>query len=176
MKKNREQLVRRRFSEQVAELLPQFQPACFSDDWPELLCYRWRIGEGLTCYVTLKVDDKDDRFHVLLAWLLTDRQPIYATPGVPGGEPNRDGLSVAISLLWSHGASQWKVKYTPPQEELSAWLAKNPQFNDPTVHGEARKVFPRVDDAVRRIVDYGYPYLRTIADRYGIAWPGTPST
>jgi hypothetical protein len=142
----------------------------------EFLCYRWRIGQGLSCYVTLKVSGKDDRFHVLLSWLLTDRQPIYATPGAPDSEPNRDGLSIDLSLLWSRSATGWKVKYTPPPEELSAWLAKNPELNDPTRDGEAKKVFPRVDDAVRRIVDYGYPYLRTIADRYGIPWPSSPNT
>ncbi len=101
MKKIREDMVRRRFGQKVAELLVQFEAACFGENWPDLLCYRWKIDPGLTCYVTLRVDDHDDRFHVLLAWLLTDRSPVFATPGAPDSEPNRDGLSIDLSLLWS---------------------------------------------------------------------------
>lgn len=171
MKKIRENLVRRRFAQQMAGLLPQFESARFGEHWQDLLCYRCKIGQGLTCYVTLKIDDKDDRFHILLSWLLTERDPIFATPGGPASEPNRDGLSINLSLLWSWNAVQWKVKYTPSQEELSAWLLTNPEFDDTARDEEARKVFPRVDDAVQRILDYGFPYLKTVADRYGVPWP-----
>ncbi len=173
MKKIRENMVRRRFAQRMAGLLPQFETASFGEHWHDLLCYRWKIGQGLICYVTLKIDDKDDRFHILLSWLVTDRDPIFATPGGPGSEPNRDGLSIDLSLLWSWNAVQWKVKYTPSQEELSAWLLKNPEFNDTASDEEARKVFPRVDDGVQRIADFGFPYLKTIADRYGVPWPST---
>ena len=174
MKKIREKLVRQRFAQQVAKLLPQFEGARFGEHWSDLLCYRWKIGQGLTCYVTLRVDDKDDRFHILLGWLLTDRDPIFAAHGAPDNEPNRDGLSFNLSLLWSWNAVPWKVKYTPSQEELSAWLMRNPEFNDASRDEEARKVFPRVDDAAQRIVDFGFPYLKTIADRYGILWQPVP--
>ncbi len=155
----------------MADLLPQFEAACFGEHWSELPCYRWKIGPGLTTYVTLKVDDNDDRFHVLLTWLLTDRPPIFATPGAPDSEPNRDGLSIDLSLLWSWNAVQWKVKYLPSADELSTWLLRNPEFSDTTRDEEARKVFPRVDDAVRCVLDYGLSYLRTISERYGIPWP-----
>ena len=175
MKTIRENMVRRRFGEKVAALLPQFEAACFGEHWLDLLCYRWKIGHGLTCYVTLRIDDKDDRFHVLLSWLLTDRHPIFATPGAPDSEPNRDGLSIDLSLLWSRNAVRWKVKYLPSRDELSAWLLRNPEFSDPTRDEDVRKVFPRVDDAVQRVLDYGYPYLRTIADRYGVPWPTPPT-
>jgi hypothetical protein len=171
MKKIREVMVRPRFGQKVAELLPQFEAPFFGEHWPDLLCYRWRTGPGFTCYITLKVDDNDDRFHVLLAWLLTDRPPIFATPGAPDGKPNRDGLSINLSLLWSWNAVSWKVKNSPSPDELSAWLLRNPEFNDPRRDEEARKVVPRVDEAVQRALDYGFPYLRTIADRYGIPWP-----
>jgi hypothetical protein len=164
-------MVTGRFREKVAELLPQFEAACFGEDWPDLLCYRWSIGPGLTSYVTLRVDDNDDRFHVLLAWLITDRPPIFATPGAPDSQPNRDGLSIDLSLLWSRNAVQWKVKYSPSPVELSAWLLRHPEFSDPARDEEARKVLPRVDDAVERVRDYGFPYLRRIAERDGIPWP-----
>jgi hypothetical protein len=67
------------------------------------------------------------------------------------------------------------VKYSPSQDELSAWLLRNPEFNDTTRDDEARKVFPRVDDAVKRVLDYGFPYLRTISNKYGIPWPTPPA-
>jgi hypothetical protein len=171
MKKHREDMVKRRFREKVAELLPHFEAACFGENWSDLLCYRWRIGPGLTSYVTLRVDENDDRFHVLLAWLLTDRPPIFATPGTPDSQPNRDGLSIDLSLLWSRNAVQWKVKYSPSPDELSAWLLRHPEFNDRARDEEERKVLPRVDDAVQRALDFGFPYLRAIADRYAIPWP-----
>jgi hypothetical protein len=171
MKKPREGMVRQRFSKKVGELLPQFERASFGEHWPDLLCYRWKIDQGFTCYVTLRIHERDDRFDLLLAWLLTDREPIYATPGAPDSEPNRDGLSIDLNLLWSHHAIAWKVKYMPPAEELSAWLARNPAFGDVTQNQEAQRIFPRVDDAVGRVIEYGYPYLRSIAHRYGVTWP-----
>ena len=45
-------MVTRRFEQKVAELLPQFERARFGEHWQDSLCYRWKIGQGLTCYIT----------------------------------------------------------------------------------------------------------------------------
>jgi hypothetical protein len=83
MRQDPEKLVRHRFGQQMAVLLPQFEPASFGDDYPEMPCYRWRAAADLSFYATLKVNEREDRFSVLLTWMLTERPRVYATLGAP---------------------------------------------------------------------------------------------
>jgi hypothetical protein len=170
MRVDREALVRQRFAQRMSESLPQFGAASFGEHWPELLCYRWAIAADLAFFVTLKAAPSEDRFSVLLTWMLTGRPPIHATPGAPNSPPNQDGLTIDMSLLWSHSAVAWKVKYAPPAEELSAWEETH-GVADEVRDEEIRKVYPRVDDAVDRVRALGLAYFKTIADRHGKAWP-----
>lgn len=170
MRQDREALVRQRFAQRMGESLPQFEAATFGEHWPELPCYRWALAADLVFFVTLKTAESEDRFSVLLTWMLTGRPPIHATPGAPDSPPNRDGLTIDISLLWSRSAVAWKVRYSPSAEEASAW-EETYRGTDALRDEEMRKVYPRVDDAVDRVRDLGMPYFRTIADRYGRTWP-----
>ena len=173
MRPDREKLVRQRFGEQMAARLPGFEPALFGEHWPDLACYRWRIAPDLTFYLTLKFAPREDRFSVLLTWMLTERPPVYGCQSAPSSAPNKDGLSFDISLLWSNSAVSWKVKYSPSTEEMAAWSRRNGGIEQPR-DDEMCKVYPRVDDAFDRINEFGLPYCKTIAEKYGKSWPGLP--
>ncbi|MDR3633662.1 MAG: hypothetical protein P4L84_07480 [Isosphaeraceae bacterium] len=168
MNKVREEHVRARFVWRMARDLPEFRPAKFGNSSRNLVCFRAK--SVLWTYVTLDIAKNSDQFAVILTWMLTDRPPVYATPGTPRGEPNRDGLSVDLSLLWSPGARPWKVKYLPPRDALEAWSRSHPEVD--MSDEDLVKSYFYTDDAVDKLLELGIPYLNEAERKYGGARNG----
>jgi hypothetical protein len=173
MRATYDELVRARFAEQMSKLLPQFEPAVFSKSHSDILYFRLRLAADLTFYIGLTIDEKDDRFSVRLTWMTNDLLPIEATPGGLASKPNKNGLTISLGLLWAGNDTPWKVKYSPSDDELAAWLKANTSDGHSEFGDElTRKVYPRVDDAIKKIMEYGLPYFKSVAlDRgYQGAW------
>jgi len=169
VKKIREEHVRARFAWRMARDLPEFRRAKFGNSRRDLVCFgaksvRWR-------YVTLEIGKEGyDHFTLLLTWMLTDRPPLYATPGSPESEPNQDGLTVDMTLLWARGVRPWKVKYLPPRDQLEAWSSKHPEVD--LSDEDLVKSYFYTDDACDKLLEFGIPSLNGAEKRYGPARNG----
>ncbi|WP_143206267.1 hypothetical protein [Singulisphaera sp. GP187] len=98
--------------------------------------------------------------------MTTDRPPIFATPGAPNDEPNKDGLTVDLSLLWTRNATPWKVRYTPETEKVSDWVARHPDVSEIVDNSDALKAYYYVDEAVDMFLNFGLPYFELIKAKY----------
>jgi hypothetical protein len=157
--------VRDRFEQRVVQSLPQSRPASFGGGFDDYMCYGWPDGL-LRFYLTLRVHPRDDTFSMLIAWMKTDKPPIFATPGAPDHEPNQDGLSVDLSLFWSHHAKPWKVKYSPDSESATAWMARHPDVTSIVSDSDKLKAYYYVDEAVDKFIQFGLPYFSRIKQEY----------
>jgi putative addiction module component (TIGR02574 family) len=164
MQARREQLVRQRFAQRM-ESLPGFSPACFGEGYETFPCY---VRRGvLNCYVTLQITPNDESFSLLLTWMTTNKPPISATPGAPNGEPNSDGLTVDLTLLWNLNATPWKVKYSPSADKVAAWSERHPDEPDVLKDQEKLKIYYYLDESIDKLFEFGLPYFQLAESRYG---------
>ena|GEM_PF-6929854 len=147
----------------MASDLPEFQTSHFGNVSKNLICYKCKWS--LTNYITLKGDPKIDQFTILVTWMMTDRAPVYATPGVPSDSPNDDGLTIDLSLLLAPSVRYWKVKYLPPRDELEKWMRCYPELD--LVDEDLVKAYFYIDQAFDILLQHGIPYLESINEKYG---------
>ncbi len=146
----------------MARDLPEFQLSYYGNVSKNLVCYRAK--SFLTKYITLQIDKVDSQFQILVAWMLTDRPPVYAAPGLPNSNPNQDGLSVSLSLFWEHNARPFKAKYLRPQEEFEKWAAAHPEVD--LTNDDLTKAYYHVDIAMGKLIEHGIPYLDEQEKKY----------
>jgi hypothetical protein len=166
MKQPRERYVRERFAARMGNDLPQFRPSQFGGGFDDYACYRWDDG-SLNFYATLRIDPVDDKFSIVITWMLNSTVPFFANTGVPDGIPNEGGLSVDLSLFLGHHAASWKVKYSPDPDKVIAWLARHEDAKNAASDPEKLKAFYNVDQAVDAIIDHALPYFSGVAAKYG---------
>ena len=142
-------------------LLPDYAATEFGGGH-KIPCYR-RAGTPIRC-ISLRIGPRRDDFSILLTWLIADVAPIEATPGSPDGEPNRAGLTINMSLLWSRSVECWKERKVPSADKLEVWREAHPDRNGLT-DPEVIRAYFAVDDAFDRLVTLGVPYFAAIEEK-----------
>jgi hypothetical protein len=161
MKQPRGKYVLDRFQQRMAQSLSQSRSTLFGEGFEDYTCYGWQDGP-LKFYLTLRIHPRDDTFDMLITWMRTDKPPFFASTGAPDHKPNANGLSVDLSLFWSHHATPWKVKYSPDPENASNWMTRHPEVRSIASDPDKLKAYYYVDDAVDKFIQYGVPYLSRV--------------
>lgn len=175
--------VRRRFQQQLNNYLPMFLPDPTAIVPQGFKVFRWATRPGLSCYVSLHISEKEDRFTIECAWSLTDTFPIlgqqcpraWPERGISPDEPVDGQFSFRMGQLWQPGDCWW---WLVPEQE---WIARLERFTaaviaqdysavvrameDPPLEQAMANVQPMVDDAVSRIVNEAMPYFETIINQ-----------
>jgi len=169
------------FREAMARHLPWFQEV-IGDSAPvgaPDLAFRWVPDDPLHLWVVLVVDrGGEDRFTVLLGWSRVGGHPRVTPerlpePGSPGGgaEFKAEDALFRLSSLWTIADRWWQVRKGLPV------TAVHPDLLKATASPEAARVAlePAVEDLVRKLAEFGMPYLQALRAFKADGMPGRPS-
>ena len=172
--KIREELVAR-FRPELERRLPDFHSHNENLDDPT---WAWQLGPTLTFFVQLQPFDNKDQFVLEIAWSEDGQFPWWPMPSTRL-TVEAPQWHVRLARLWATGpmADVWAVVPDRTDAERKAkievlkrgdteeWLRKVPE--------EAVMPFvaPLVEDAVQKLIEFGLPLFRKVAEHRGIPWP-----
>lgn len=170
--------VKSRIEERLRIILPCFERQKFTDV-PSVVSYVFHPRDELYLHIVPRVNSSALSFTVDICLMKTDRSPIWARVGTSKDCANNDGLSFAISHLWSHHDSSWvlaveeedfwndgQIRMRP--EQLDAWIANHRELYPDALDVNQRLVWPLIDDLIEKIVQYAIPYFREAATERGV--------
>lgn len=171
-RKLRKEVVKR-FASQLEAALPQFVLSTKSDT----VIWNWKCAKHLTFFVMLQPYEQWDRFVVEIGWSDDESFPEI----LPSHPPNVDALKYRerLAQLWATGpmAYEWDVVPLLTDEELRAKKKALGQENrliwswNPPEDEVLPRVSPLVDDAIHKLIAFGLPVFRKVAERRGLNWP-----
>jgi hypothetical protein len=144
-------MVRKTFTERLAQKLPQFRPVPVPADAvvvPGARIYEWHYEDAFWCYILLHIGTDRDGFTIDIAWTRTRGYPReflnllprdYPALGLFKERPRKGDFEFRLSLLWEPKYDEW-WQVTPDNIEAM------------------------VDDAIEKIVSYAIPYLKETAE------------
>jgi hypothetical protein len=168
-----------RFRQELKRRLPQFRLAMkSSSNEPTWI---WKIGSNLAFFVQMQVFDDRDRFVLEIAWSGDDRFPWDASAlRRPDVEAPR--CSIRLARLWAKGKLEdmWDVVTDETKAEMQARekaykRGDIKEWRRPVRQAPEEEVLPFVaplaEDVVQKLIDYGLPVFRKVAEHQGIPWP-----
>jgi hypothetical protein len=146
--------------------------------------WAWPLPGG-TAWVIVQIVPTKRSFSVDLFWQRNREERLASGLGVRPWEPDRGIPPFRFNLggLWQTDAVTWVApdpygddRMTDILKELSLgrgfvfsrsdvekWILEHPQLYPSPLGGEERLVFPVVDHAVVRILEYAVPYFRRVS-------------
>jgi len=165
MRKEYGAVLRKLFSAQMKQFLPQFEENKVESIYcaPGERAYRWIAHDPIHCWIVLSPDLKGyDQFHVLIGWSKRARYPELSmipcaeSPTPDHAEFAKDEFLIRLPSLWTQIDTPWVVRaFQAPAsiEEFQTSLA--PISPEQALHD----VSLQVDDAVEQLRRQGLPYL-----------------
>lgn len=175
-RKIRKELIAR-FPQELERRLPQFQRHTEKCDDP---IWAWQLAPNLTFFVMLQPRDNKDQFFVEIDWSDDGKFPIDA-PSSRRPKVEVPQWRLRLAELWATGpvSDAWEIVPDETDAESEAKEAAL-ERGDITMLEYLRKVpeeevlprvAPLVEDAVQKLIDYGLPLFREVAEHRGIPWP-----
>jgi hypothetical protein len=180
MKSQLAKAVRERFEARLRERLPRFEPVTTSEVPAGCRVYGWDTPAGLSYYLILFFNPKDDQFTVEAAWSRHGQFPSRVVPGQPLDVPERnirrdppeDGaFRFRIARLWfPKGDPWWDIAANRPPIETPlrpSFLHRSPreEVSIAEATGRARAL---ADDAIERVEQQVLPYFHQVARELGL--------
>ncbi|MBF0246396.1 MAG: hypothetical protein HQL31_14220 [Planctomycetes bacterium] len=165
MRKEYGKVLRQYFTKKMKERLPEFKAEKIKSVfiWPGQRAFCQVISDSLKYWIVLSPSPKDyDEFTVLIGWSTLGRYPeLTVIPSFLLPSPDRAEFSQAEYLarlpqLWTEKDVWWIVKAFEPAltvEQMTANMAPI------SVAVAEERVIPCVEDAIKKILDFGIPYL-----------------
>jgi hypothetical protein len=170
MRKEYGKALRQYFSKKMRETLPDFKEEKVKSVylWPGQRAFGRTVAGSLTCWIVLSPSLKDyEEFTVLIGWSTLGRYPeLSVIPSIQRPSPDRAEFRqpeylTRLPQLWTHQDEWWVIEAFKPVftvEEMTARMAPIPA-------GVAEeKVIPRVEDAIRKVMEFGIPYLSAFVE------------
>lgn len=160
------------FKQEFEPRFPQFKR---SESATQSLIWEWKYGPNLTFFILLQPFSRYDQFTVEVAW---SEDSEFPWPSL--GKAKIEGAQgrVRLSRLWSAAveAPIWDVapeEIAAVQADLERLGRGEPQLYppDPPVELILPRVRPLVRDAVEKLIQYGVPLFRRVAEHRGLNWP-----
>jgi hypothetical protein len=164
--------VRARFNDELSSRFPRFELARRDGG---LWTWSWKIGKGLTFFVSLQAIEKSDKFVVELAWSEDGEFPWSAIRKFSVTKPSG---RIRLGRLWEKSGPEPVWDLAP--ETSAEWdehiqaLARGERPTYPSdlpIDQVRPRINPMVHDAIGKLEQYGFPIYRSIAERYGLEWP-----
>ena len=167
MRKEYGAALRKVFIERLAQVCPDFIPArqhIAPARFPGERAYCCRVSDTVYHWVVLIPDQKREAFFVELGWSRSARfpqltmRPSAARPGEAGSE---NEYLCRLGVLAGRNDFGFVVEELPldaTQDAMMAYILAQTQPLSPEL-AQAR-VAPRVEDALRELVQHGLPFLR----------------
>ena len=163
------------FRREFERRFPQFKRHTKKSDDP---IWAWALAFNLTFFVMLQPFDDKDEFVVEIDWSEDGKFPIDA-PTSRRVKVEAPCWRVRLSGLWAAGpvSDAWEVV---PAETETEWGARQAALKrgdikrylrEPTEAEVLPRVAPLVEDAVQKLIDFGLPLFRRVAEQRGLAWP-----
>jgi hypothetical protein len=157
--------LRRAFSARMKQIAPDFREtkvksACF---WPGDRAFGWQVNESVWCWIVLNPSQKGyDEFTVLIGWSARGRYPELSmipcldAPTAARREFEKEEYLTRLPFLWSNEDKWWVIREFAASQSVDDLLAGMAPISDEEAE---RHVMPVVEDAIRKIVEIGLPYL-----------------
>jgi hypothetical protein len=178
----REELMAR-FAPELEGRLPQFRCCGKEHGAGDLPIWAWGIAPSLTFFVMLQPLDNKDQFTVEIAWSDDGKFP-WRELGLRFFKIESPRSRRRLARLWSKAQIDpvWEVVRSRTLEESRARsqaqsrgdreeVRRLDQLIDVSVEEAIQRVSPLVADAVQKLIDYGLPLFRQVAEQRGIGWP-----
>lgn len=174
MRKEYGAALREVFADRLARACPDFIPArkhSALTGFPGERAFCWRVSQALFQWVVLVPDQKREAFFVELGWSRKGRFP-QLTMRPSGIRPEKAGPQE--EYLCRLGELSRGSDFGWPIEELATDASQDEVLSyivaqtKPIAAEVARdRVVPRVEEAIRELVEYGLPFLRKHAPGLG---------
>jgi hypothetical protein len=116
--------------------------------------YEWKQSDKFRCYFHCQLHRYEDSFTVRIGWTLSGTFPgLGPPPTSPYAEPANGGLVLPLGMLWTGADHWWELR---PKGRAQGEAAAS-------THVEWV-----VEDVLAKLNDYAVPYLRSVAEKYGI--------
>ncbi len=170
MKKEYAKALRQLFARSMKAELPQFRESKQKSlyRFPGERAYLWAVSDTLHCWVVLSPSPKDyDEFTLLIGWSLHGRYPELScipsmqSPTADHAEYAKDEYLIRLPMLWTDKDDWWVVRPFKPARSSKDLLA---QMAPITPDEALRQTQPQVDDAMKRLISLGIPYLQAFVD------------
>jgi hypothetical protein len=172
MRKEYSQALRKIFSRRMKEELPQFSETKVSSMyfWPGDRAYGWSVTDKLRCWIVLSPSKKDyDEFNILVGWSKLGRYPELSMvrcaehPSPERREFKHDEYLTRLPYLWTDHDVWWVVKEFRPAQSVADLKVSLEPVSAAEAH---HHVQPRVEDAIRKLNEYGIPYLKELCHAF----------
>ena len=165
-----------RFRLEFERRLPDFHSHKEKLDDPT---WAWQEAPKLTFFVQLQLCDNKDQFVLEIAWSEDGLFPWWPMPSTRL-QIDAPQWHVQLARLWATAAMADAWEIVPAETasaERKARLAaldrgEVQEFMRETPEEEyLPRVAPLVEDAVQKLIDFGLPLFRRVAEQRGIPWP-----
>jgi len=169
-----------RFPTELERRLPQFHRCGRERGAGDSPMWAWELAPKLTYFIKLQPFEDKDQFVIEVAWSDEGTFPWRdLAPHPPNPElPKSRGR---LARLWATGKTEdvWAVVPDEPDEVFWQRLAARRRGEKvsllgpkpPPVEEALPRVAPLAEDAVQKLIDYGLPLFRRVAEQRGINWP-----
>jgi hypothetical protein len=175
MKSQIAKVVRESLETRLRERLPQFEHVATDEVPAGCRVYGSDALAGLSCYLLLLFNPKDDQFTIEAAWSRHGQFPSRLVPGQPldvperniRRDPHEDGaFRFRISRLWfPKGDPWWDVVANRPPIETAlrpSFLRRSPR-EEISIAEATIRASTLVDDAIEHIEQQVIPYFHQVA-------------
>lgn len=187
MRRELSKAVRDEFAGQLGRVFPQFRSLKRQKLGSSCQAYSWSIAPDLALFIMLQVSTKAyEEFTVEVAFSEDGRYPIdslamlpfnFAGAGIPG-IASHPAWRVNLGHLWRQRERTldywWEVTPRPSDRELAQRLkdlASRGTMDEMPIEEALKRVGPAVANAMGKLGEYGFPFLREVATHRGIALP-----
>jgi hypothetical protein len=142
-----------------------------------------RLSTNLTFFVMLQPFDKEDQFTVEVGWSDDDKFP-WKESGLRFFKIENPKSRRRLARLWFTGQTEpvWEIVRGRTFEETRARIKamsrgdreevkRIDKLTDVSVEEAIPRVAPLVEDAVQKLIDFGLPLFRRVAEHRGLTWP-----
>jgi hypothetical protein len=166
------------FRHELERLLPVFEPVVLPET--SYFPWRWQIAPKLVFFIGLSPMEDYDEFVIDIAWSDDGEVPWSAYGGF---DPDAQKRCRRLSRLWMTGQDEYIWDLAPEIAAANAAYFKAmdrgkllPFVRDPPVELVLTRVEPLADDAIQKLIQYGIPLFRRVAEHRGAKWPDSIPT
>ena len=172
-----------KFAPAMQRVLPDFSRCGEERSAGDQIMWAWELAPNLTCFVMLNIADNKDDFAIEVAWSDDGKYP-WNNPGFKFTDLDVLKCRDRLSFLWVTRASEfrWVVVRTLTTDEYAAKMAaliagdldevrRIGQPAEVSIDEALPRVAPLVEDAAQKLIDYGIPLFRRVAEQHGIDYP-----